>query len=56
MSRLFDKYKKEVIPALQKEFSIKNKMAVPRLEKIVLNVGVGDAIQNIKSLDAAKRN
>ena len=55
MSRLFDKYKKEVIPALQKEFSIKNKMAVPRLEKIILNVRVGDAIQNIKFLDTAKK-
>jgi hypothetical protein len=55
MSRLFEKYKKEVVPALQKEFSIKNKMAVPRLEKIILNVGVGDAIQNIKFLDTAKK-
>lgn len=55
MSRLFDKYKKEVMPALQKEFSIKNTMAVPRLEKIILNVGVGDAIQNIKFLDTAKK-
>ena len=40
---------------LQKEFSIENKMAVPRLEKIVLNIGVGDAIQNIKLLDTAKK-
>lgn len=55
MSRLFKKYKKEIIPALQKEFSIENKMAVPRLEKIVLNMGVGDAIQNIKLLDTAKK-
>jgi large subunit ribosomal protein L5 len=55
MSRLYEKYKKEVIPALQKEFSIKNKMAVPRLEKIVLNAGAGDAIQNIKFLDTAKK-
>lgn len=54
MSRLFERYKKEVVPGLQKEFSIKNKMAVPRLEKIVINVGVGDAIQNIKLLDTAK--
>lgn len=54
MSRLFDKYKKEIIPELQKELSIKNKMAVPRLEKIVINMGVGDAIQNIKTLDSAK--
>ena len=54
MSRLFDKYKKEVIPALQKELDIKNKMAVPRLEKIILNMGVGEATQNIKVLDTAK--
>ena len=54
MSRLLEKYKKEIIPELQKELSIKNSMAVPRLEKIVLNIGVGEAIQNIKSLDTAK--
>jgi large subunit ribosomal protein L5 len=53
MSRLYEKYKKTIIADLQKEFGIKNTMAVPRLEKIVLNVGVGDAIQNIKLLDAA---
>ena len=54
MSRLYERYKKEIISALQEEFSLKNKMAVPRLEKIVLNVGVGEATQNIKLLDAAK--
>jgi large subunit ribosomal protein L5 len=54
MSRLYEKYKKEITPALQKEFTLKNKMAVPRLEKIVLNIGVGEATQNIKILDAAK--
>jgi len=54
MSRLYEKYRKNIIADLQKEFGIKNTMAVPRLEKIVLNVGVGDAIQNIKLLDAAK--
>ena len=54
MSRLIDKYKTEVLPALQKEFGIKNIMAVPRLEKITLNVGVGEAIQNAKLLDTAK--
>jgi len=47
-------YRKEIIPALQKELGIKNKMAVPRLEKIVLNMGIGEATQNIKALDAAK--
>jgi large subunit ribosomal protein L5 len=54
MSRLQEKYKNEIIPELQKELSIQNKMAVPKLEKIVVNVGVGDAIQNIKLLDTAK--
>lgn len=55
MSRLSEKYKNEIISELQEELSIANKMAVPRLEKIVVNVGVGEAIQNIKSLDAAKK-
>ncbi|MEW5902278.1 MAG: 50S ribosomal protein L5 [Acidobacteriota bacterium] len=54
MSRLYERYKSEVVPELQKELGIKNKMAVPRLEKIVLNMGAGDAIQNIKLLDTAK--
>ena len=55
MNRLKEKYKKEIIPALQKELEIANPMAVPRVEKIVVNIGVGEAIQNIKVLDAAKR-
>ncbi|MFQ6070268.1 MAG: 50S ribosomal protein L5 [Candidatus Aminicenantales bacterium] len=55
MSRLLEKYKKEIIPALQEELGIKNKMAVPRLEKIVVNIGTGEATQNIKFLDAAKK-
>jgi large subunit ribosomal protein L5 len=54
MSRLLDRYKKEILPELEKEFGITNPMAVPRLEKIVINVGVGEAIQNAKLLDAAK--
>jgi large subunit ribosomal protein L5 len=54
MSRLYEKYKNEIVPGLQKELGITNRMAVPRLEKIVLNVGAGDATQNIKVLDAAK--
>jgi large subunit ribosomal protein L5 len=54
MSRLFEKYKHEVLPALQKELRIPNPMAVPRLEKIVVNIGVGEAIQNAKALDAAR--
>lgn len=54
MSRLFEKYKKEIITDLQRELTIGNTMAVPRLEKIIVNMGVGDALQNIKLLDTAK--
>jgi len=54
MSRLLERYKNEVVPELQKEFGIANAMAVPKLEKIVINVGVGEAIQNAKVLDTAK--
>jgi large subunit ribosomal protein L5 len=55
MSRLQEKYKKEIVPMLQKELSITNRMAVPILENIVINIGVGEAIQNIKALDNAKK-
>src|SRR4028119_144116 len=51
--RLRQRYKDEVVPRLQKEFGIDNIMAVPRIEKVNLNMGVGDAIQNIKVLDDA---
>lgn len=51
--RLKERYREEVIPALVKEFGYKNVMQAPRLEKIVLNVGMGEAIQNAKALDAA---
>jgi len=51
--RLKERYKKEVVPLLMKEFLYKNVMQVPRLSHIVLNVGMGEAIQNIKLLDAA---
>ena len=54
MSRLYEEYLKKITPALQKEFTLENRMAVPRLEKVVLNMGVGEATQNIKLLDAAK--
>jgi large subunit ribosomal protein L5 len=54
MSRLYEKYRKEVVPELGRELGIDNIMAVPRLEKIIVNVGAGDAIQNIKLLDTAK--
>lgn len=51
--RMKKQYRDEVVPKLRKEFGIGNLMAVPRLEKIVLNMGVGEAIQNIKILDDA---
>ncbi len=51
MSRLYEKYKNEVKAELQKELELKNVMQVPRLEKIVVNSGVGEATQNIKILD-----
>ncbi len=53
MSRLYELYKKEVVPKLMKEFGYKNIMEVPKLHKIVLNMGVGEAVQNIKVLDNA---
>ncbi len=53
MSRLKEEYKKDVVPSLRKEFDIKNVMDVPRMEKIVINMGVGGAISNAKLLDAA---
>ena len=51
--RFKEKYQQEVIPALQKEFSYTNPMSIPKLEKIVLNIGLGEAIQNAKAIDAA---
>jgi large subunit ribosomal protein L5 len=51
--RLRRQYQDEVVPKLQREFGIENRMAVPRIEKISLNMGVGEAIQNIKVLDDA---
>lgn len=53
--RLKDKYVKEIVPAMMNEFSYKNVMQVPKVEKVVLNVGLGEAIQNIKLLDAAQK-
>src|SRR3972149_5992294 len=53
MSRLFERYQKEIAPALQKEFGYPNRMAIPRLRKIVVNIGVGEATQNVKGLDSA---
>lgn len=53
MARLREQYEKEIGPALQKEFGFKNRMEVPKLVKIVVNTGVGEAIQNAKILDGA---
>ncbi|MDA8168605.1 MAG: 50S ribosomal protein L5 [Nitrospiraceae bacterium] len=52
--RLRDKYKQEIVPALIKEYSYKNIMQVPRIDKVVLNVGLGEAVQNIKLLDSVQ--
>ena len=48
MARLKERYQKEVAPAIAKEFGIENPMAVPRLSKIVLNMGMGEAVANAK--------
>jgi large subunit ribosomal protein L5 len=52
-ARLKQRYQKEIAPAIAREFGIKNPMAVPRLEKIVVNMGMGEAIANAKILDTA---
>jgi large subunit ribosomal protein L5 len=54
MTRLKEKYQKEVVPALQKEFGYKNVMAVPRIEKVVVNMGLGEAITNNKLIEQAE--
>ena len=46
-SRLNEKYRKEVVPVLKKEFGIDNPKAVPKIDKVVLNMGVGEAITNV---------
>ena len=53
MNRLKEKYLKEIVPSLQKKHNYKSVMEVPKLEKIVVNIGVGDATTNSKLLDAA---
>jgi len=55
-TRLLEKYKKEIAPALAKELGIANPMAVPKLHKVVINMGVGDATQNAKVIDPAVRD
>lgn len=55
MARLLEKYRNEVLPALQAEFGIKNKLAVPRLEKIVVSMGLGKAVQNRQIIEQASQ-
>jgi large subunit ribosomal protein L5 len=52
-SRLAERYKAEVVPSLQKQFEYRNPMQVPRVSKVVINIGLGEALQNAKALDAA---
>lgn len=53
MARMRDKYREEVLPALMKEFEYGNVMQAPKLTKIVVNIGLGEAVQNAKAIDAA---
>ncbi len=53
MNRLKEKYQKELVPALMKSLSMDNVMQVPRIEKVVINIGMGEALDNPKSLEAA---
>lgn len=53
MARLKELYNKEIVPQLIKDFEYKNIMEVPKLEKIVVNMGLGEAVQNVKILDSA---
>jgi large subunit ribosomal protein L5 len=53
MTRLKEPYQKDVVPQLMKNFNYRNPMRVPRLEKITLNMGLGEAVQNVKILDSA---
>jgi len=55
MSRLKEKFEKKIIPELMKELSLKNPMAVPRVERVVINMGIGEALQDIKALDKAQQ-
>jgi large subunit ribosomal protein L5 len=56
MARLKETYDTEIIPAMMKEFGYKNKMQVPRIEKVVINIGVAEAKQEAKAMDGAVRD
>jgi len=53
MARLFEQYKQEITPKLMEKFAYKNVMQVPKIDKVIINIGVGEAIQNPKALDGA---
>ena len=54
--RLKEKYNKEVVPAMMKEFNYSSAMQVPKLDKIVINIGLGEAVKDVKVIDAATRD
>ena len=54
--RLYDQFKNEIVPAMMREFNYKNPMEVPRLQKIVLNIGLGEALTNGRAMEAATRD
>ncbi len=56
MPRLKERYQKEIVPTLMNEFGYKNVMQVPRLQKVVVNVGAGEALQNARALDAISQD
>lgn len=56
MPRLEDRFREEIMPAMMERFGYENPMQVPRLEKIVVNIGLGEALQNPKALEAATRD
>ena len=53
MARLFERYKAEVVPRLREKFGYRNPMQVPKVDKVIINMGLGEAIENIKILDSA---
>ncbi|MBC2721273.1 50S ribosomal protein L5 [Desulfosporosinus sp.] len=53
MARLHDRYLNEIAPALQQKFAYKNVMQIPKIDKIVINMGIGEAVQNSKAIDSA---
>src|SRR5258706_12838633 len=53
MNRMLERYQKEAVPALQKDFNFRNIMEVPRIEKVVVDIGLGEAMDDSKALEAA---